>query len=422
VPRSPRTRTADAAWAGMGRPENRLVVTAVLRLSGVLDVDDLRRRVQERLLAAHPRLGEVARPGAVPLLPPLWRRVDQVDLRHHVVEADGAREHDDDALQRVAAALVSRPLDPDRPPWQLHLVRRTGSRSAVVARFHHSLADGMALASVLLRLADGPGPDEEPPRPGRPAAPRRAAAGVRAAGAATTTLARMLLGPAEPATLLRGRLGTSKALALSGPHDLEDVRVVARANGVSINDVLLAATAGGLRSHLLERGGPVADLRVLVPVDLRAGAPVPPDLGNLFGVGVVRLPVGEPDPARRLRAVAAGTARLAASSQAGGTYLLLRLVGLLPRVLGPPAVAVLGRGSSAVVTNVPGPRTALAIGPCRLEDVAFWVPTVGRIGLGISLFSYAGRLTVGVAVDTRLELDAAALAQAVDDEIGSLRT
>jgi WS/DGAT/MGAT family acyltransferase len=429
-------RPADAAWLGLERPENRLVVTAVMRFTGVLEANDLRHRMQ-RVVALHPRLGQVTRRAPVRRAPSRWYPDPDLDLRHHVVDANPAQPCDDEALLRLASELVSQPLDPDRPPWQIHLVRRTGGGSAIVARFHHSLADGLALASVLLRLTDDDAPTHDAAthdaathddragdeRAARSWVRRRVVTAARSGAAAVATVARLLVTPDEPATALRGRLTTTKALALTSPHDLEDVRATARAHDVSINDVLLAATAGGLRDQLAKRGGPVTDVRVLVPVDLRGGADVPADLGNLFGAVFVRLPVGQADPARRVRAVAARTARLKASAEAGATYLLLNLVGLLPRPVRREVVAVLiERTTSAVVTNVPGPRRSLTIGGCRVEDVAFWAPTVGRIGLGISLFSYAGTLTVGIAVDAALGLDATELAQAIQDELGVLRT
>ena len=235
----------------------------------------------------------------------------------------------------------------------------------------------------------------------------------------TTVQRRRSLG--EPPTLLRRPLQTAKALAWTRPHDLDDVKDAARSHGVSVNDVLLAATAGGLRTHLLALGGPVADLRVLVPVDLRGGAPVPADLGNRFGIVFVTLPVGEPDAVRRLRSVAASTRRLRKSAEAGATYTLLRMVGAMPPPMRRRAVATLDESASGVVTNVPGPREPLSLAGCRVDDVVFWVPQVGRISLGVSLFSYAGTVTVGVAVDAGIGVDPAALAEAIEDEIRVLR-
>ncbi len=402
--RSQRMAFGDAAWIGVEQPENRVVVVAVLQLSGWLDIDVLRELVRERIVERHPRLRHRPSASRFPLLGPRWRADDAFDLSSHVVEVT-ATVADAAALQRLASHLVSTPLDAVRPRWQIHLARLDGGGSALVARFHHSIADGMALARVFLSLAD-----EMPPAPGPARAPAtatgRVATAARVAASVVSTTTRLAATVGEPSTSLRGPLQTAKTLAWTRPHDLDDVREVSRARGVSINDVLLAATAGGLRTHLLHVGGAVDDLRAIVPVDLRGGSPVPANLGNRFGVVFVELPVGEPDPAARLQAVAARTQALKGSAQAGATFTLLRVVGALPAAGRWAAVRLLEESASLVVTNVPGPRRPLSLAGCRVDDVVFWVPQIGRIGLGISLFSYAGTVTVGVAVDSALTVDA----------------
>ncbi len=440
-------RLADAAWLGIDRPHNRAVVVAVLRMSGELDLDALRARVQERMVDPYPRFRHRVRPSTSSarsrtLLTARWHDDPGFDLSQHVVSALCDQPCDDKALQRLAGTLLGQPLDPERPPWQMHLVRLQGGGCAVVARFHHGLADGIALASVLLRLADEVTDRRSAVAAGQPAArPASAQRGGQTGGKGPRVLrssrtvawvaisvlptllhlVHLVLSMGEPPTLLRGPLGTVKSLAWTRPHDLEEVRAVARAHGVSINDVLLAATAAGLHRHLMERDGVVGDLRAAVPVDLRRGTPVAADLGNIFGVVFVPLPVGVADPRRRLQKVARSTRRLKGSTQAGATFMLLRIVGAVPRFVREIAVALLGESASAVVTNVPGPRKTLYIDGHRLDEVVFWGPQAGRIGLGISLFSYAGAVTVGVAVDAGLGIDPAGLAQQIEDEIGVLR-
>ena len=183
---------------------------------------------------------------------------------------------------------------------------------------------------------------------------------------------------------------------------------------------LLAALAGGLRRHAERLGHPPLDVRVVVPADLRAGAPVGHGLGNRFGLVLVRLPVSEGDRSARVRAVVAATEAAKRSPQAVSTYVLLRLAGTLPRPVPDVAAALLGAGTSAVVTNVPGPRQPLSLLDQPLRSVVFWVPQVGRIGVGVSIFSYAGTVTVGVAADAGLALDPDVLAADVDAEISAL--
>jgi diacylglycerol O-acyltransferase len=243
---------------------------------------------------------------------------------------------------------------------------------------------------------------------------------VRVAGSVLTTVVRTLATLGEPVTALRAPTGPDKVVGWTTPRPLAPVQQASRARAVSVNDLLLAAASGGLRAHLLATGSPVGDLRVLVPVDLRGGRPVGPDLGNRFGVVFVPLPVGEAARDRRVELVQRATRTLRGSAQAGATYVVLTVVGLLPSPLQQLAVNLLGASASAVVTNVPGPRGAIEVAGHRVQDVVFWVPQVGRVGLGISLFSYAGTLSVGVALDAGSGLDPQALAVAIDDELTAL--
>ena len=427
-----RMAAADSAWLALDRPRNRMVVTAVLRLDGPVDAAAVCRLVVERLLPQYPRLSQRVVRRRVPWLRPRWADDPDFAVRRHVrsVRLDGSVGRA--ALQDLVGDLLGRPLALDAPPWELHVVEgadeAAGRRGAVVARFHHCLADGKALAEVLLHLTD----DVEPPPPSTAdSATNRSGDGaasrwtlVRQAPSLAVGVVRTLVEVVsylrEPRTALRGRLGTTKAVAWTEPHDLENVKRVADALDASVNDVLLAALAGGLRRHAERRGEPPRDVRVVVPVDLRAGQRVGRHLGNRFGVVLVRLPVGEQDRFARVRAVVAATEAVKRSPQAVSTHLLLRLVGALPRPVSVAAAALLGGAASAVVTNVPGPRQPLSLIDRRLRSVVFWVPQVGRIGVGVSIFSYAGTVTIGVAADARLAVDPEALADDVDAEITEL--
>ncbi|HKG49015.1 MAG TPA: wax ester/triacylglycerol synthase family O-acyltransferase [Actinomycetales bacterium] len=446
----PHTRldAADAVWFAVERPQNRMVITAVLRLDGLVDVDRLRLLVQERLVASYPRLSQRVVRSRLPLAPRRWQDDPAFDLRRHLHVDLLDATLGGQGLQDLVGDLLGRPLDGSRPPWELHVVGGADDRGALVARFHHSLADGRALAEVLLRLTDdagdaggastedaGPAATEDPGRAStehagggstEDAAASREAPRLRpwqlprAVVHVVLTLLQVASYVGEPRTALRGRLGTAKRAAWTEPHDLDDVRRVADARDASINDVLLAALAGGLRRHAERCGDRPQDVRVVVPADLRAGAPVGRGLGNRFGMVLVQLPVSEPDRAARLRRVVDRTSAVKRSTQAVSTYLLLRVAGWLPRPVPDAAAALLGAAASAVVTNVPGPRQPLSLLGRRLRSLVFWVPQVGRIGVGISVFSYSGTVTVGVAADARLAVDPATLAADVDAEITAL--
>ena len=158
-----------------------------------------------------------------------------------------------------------------------------------------------------------------------------------------------------------------------------------------------------------------------MPVDLRPpDEPVPSTLGNRFGLVFVRLPVSEPDEIARVRAVHERMGRVKAAEQAASTFAILAIVGALPSWAHRLAVRILGAKGSAVVTNVPGPRRQVFLAGARLVRVVFWVPQTGSVGLGVSILSYAGDVTVGVAADCNLVPDPVELTTAVQVELDAL--
>ncbi len=449
-------RGVDAAWLTLHTAVNPMVITAVLRFAEPLSADRLRRLVRERLLAPYPGFARRAVPPRSVFDEPVWEDA-AVDLDHHVVPVQLLGPGDDAALLSVVGDLMSTPVDLTRPPWQLHLVEGYGRGCAVVARLHHCIADGMALARVLLDLTDDVGPvpvdsavvasvpgstvvgrgSAVPVRRALEAAvealkvggvvegaggpARRALAAVRFGVTVAAPVLRIVLLPPDPRTALSGRLGARKHAAWTRPVDLDEVKRAAKRLDASVNDVLLAATAGALRRYLLARGGRARDVRVFVPVDLRRrGEPVGRDLGNRFGVVVVRLPVGEPDADERVRVVGARVRALRASAEAAAAYLVVNILAALPAWARTVAMRILGAKVSAIVTNVPGPSTPVRMAGALASNVVFWVPQTGSVGVGVSIFSYAGSVTVGVAADAGIVPDPTEIARHVEAELAAL--
>jgi WS/DGAT/MGAT family acyltransferase len=414
------------------------------------------------MLARFPKFSMRPLPSGTPFEQPVWTTDPDFDLDQHLVDA-GTRA-DDQALADLVGDLLSRPLDMRHSPWQFHLVDvpgppGTAAGSALVARLHHCLADGIALAGVLLSLTDddrqvepdAPARDAATARARRPADPRRpglrarVAEGSRDVAAVTgvdplvphsvrqalaslrfgwrvlSTALGLLFATRDPRTRLHGRLGTRKTADWSDRLDLGLVKRVASALDATVNDVLLAVTAGAVRRHLLAHGDRAHDLRVFVPVDLRPpDEPVPATLGNRFGIVFVKLPVAEADPVARVRLVHERMRKVKDGAQAASTFAILAVVGALPSWGHRLAVRILGAKSSAIVTNVAGPREPVFLAGARLTRLVFWVPQAGSVGLGVSILSYAGDVSVGVASDHNLVPDPREITRAVEAELGDL--
>src|SRR5487761_1895685 len=228
----------------------------------------------------------------------------------------------------------------------------------------------------------------------------------------TRELARALALPDDPPTALKVPLGVVKRVAWAAPIALDEVKAVGRALGCTVNDVLLAAAAGALRAHLLERGEDVdgVTVRATVPVNLRPLEHAK-KLGNHFGLVFLELPIGEAHPLRRLQRIAACMNEMKGSRQALVSFGLLAALGMAPAALQRPALELFSRKASAVATNVPGPQMPLYLAGAEVRELMFWVPQTGSIGIGLSILSYNGRVHFGLIADARCMPDPIPVAQ-----------
>jgi diacylglycerol O-acyltransferase len=228
---------------------------------------------------------------------------------------------------------------------------------------------------------------------------------------------------ARPTVLGRPLTGERRA-AWSRALPLRALRDVARARGATVNDVLVASLSGALRGHLAERGEDVDrfDLRALVPVNLRPHLPpaLGGELGNVFGLVFLSLPVHAASARDRLALVAARMAELKRSPDAIVSYAVLQLIGHLPGPLEWLVTEFFSRKASLVVTNVPGPREPLHLAGHLIRRIAFCVPHPAALGLGVSIMSYAGEVRVGARADVGVIPDPHDLVARIGPELAAL--
>jgi WS/DGAT/MGAT family acyltransferase len=399
---------ADSAWLRMEDPTNLMTVTAVMMLERAIDLDRLHELIVDRVLV-HDRFRQRVRERPGRLGKPVWCPHEAFRLEEHVHRAQLPEPADESALQDFVGDVMSTPLDYDKPLWHVYYVDNFAGGAAIVARLHHAMGDGIALVRLFLSLTstdpDRPAAGDFPtPRGGLP--DRRGIAGVVGAAAGMVgTLGKLagvvLLG--DRRTALKGPLGTAKRAIWSRRIPLDEVKRVGRALGGTVNDVLLGAVSGGLRQYLERRHGinHGLSLRAVLPVNVRR-ADEPMTLGNKFGLVFLPLPVGIPERHRRLSELRRRMTRIKQSGEALVVFGILQLLGATAAVLEMAVVNLLGRNSTAVVTNVPGPRTPLYLCGSLVGDLVFWVPQSGRLALGVSILSYAGGVRIGVAADRKV--------------------
>jgi WS/DGAT/MGAT family acyltransferase len=219
----------------------------------------------------------------------------------------------------------------------------------------------------------------------------------------TAEIAKLALMPQDTATRFKGSPGVAKRVAWAEPLPLDEVKVVGKALGASVNDVLLSCVAGALREYLVRKGDATDDvmIRALVPVNLR---PLEKAyrLGNQFGLVFLELPIGIENPVERLYAVRANMTALKGSYQPVLTLGLLAAAGAGPKMLQEQLLHALARNGTAVMTNVPGPPQPLYFAGAKIERFLFWVPQSGDIGMGVSILSYDGHVQFGLITDRGL--------------------
>lgn len=434
-PRSEPMSSVDLAWLRMDQPANLMNITGLLFFEEGLSFEELCHVVEQRLLTIRrfrqrvEPIGQGAR----------WVEDEPIDLCNHVERLELPAPGDRQALERQVGELLSQPLDRRRPLWKFHLVERYGAGSVVICRLHHCIGDGVALMLVLLSLTDFHDENAQPlENPLRAIFQRgsttieRAIAHARElmpqlmrlvflpSGQSTgggrsrsrlvlelsQALGRVTFMPSDPRTVFKGPLGIAKTAAWSEAIALDEVKAVGAIIGGTINDVLLTAMTGGLRHYLLSREHPVegVSFRAAMPVNLRSPHKLA-DLGNQFGLIFMPLPVGIGDPLERLAEFRRRAETLKKSLEPGVTYGLLRGIGMVPLAIQKLVVRIFGTKATAVMTNVPGPQQQLSFAGKPLTDILFWVPQSGKVGLGISILSYAGKVRLGVTTDAGLVPD-----------------
>jgi WS/DGAT/MGAT family acyltransferase len=242
------------------------------------------------------------------------------------------------------------------------------------------------------------------------------------ARAFTERLLRLALLPPDAKTIFKGPLGRKKVVAWTTDLSLDDVKRIKTAFGVTVNDVLMAVIAGGLRRYLLARGESVPrnlNIRAMVPVNLRPLEEAA-KLGNYFGLVVLSLPLGIENPLDRVMEVKRRMDDLKNSPEAVVGYTLLKAMGMTPSEIENLAVQFFAMKSTLVLTNVPGPREKLYFAGSPIERIMFWVPQSGRLGLGVSIFSYAGSVSVGVMTDHGLAPDPESISAYIEEDFAEM--
>ena len=389
---------------------------------------------------------------------PVWVDDDDFDLTFHVRRSALPRPGSMEQLRELVARIMSRPLDRNRPLWEVYLVEGLeGGRFAVLSKSHQVLVDGTAtvdLGQVILDV--DPGPREtfhDDWRPKRePSSPTLMAEAVADSLHDPRLAITTLRGNAESVARVAGMVGR-RALAVAGSVSnrrprpdspvhavlseqrrfvtvrtrLEDYRKVRRVHGGTVNDVILATITGAMRAWLMTRAESVTGsrhLKAMVPMGVIDHELEPTSLGTQVAGHVLNLPIGEASPVVRLHQVSYALKAHKETGRAVAADRLADVAGFAPttfHALGSRVAAAQSRrGFDLVITNVPGPQFPLyAAGAQMLESYPVQ-PLLPGHALAIGVTSYDGGVYFGINADRDALPDVGVLGQCLEEALDEL--
>jgi WS/DGAT/MGAT family acyltransferase len=368
---------------------------------------------------------------------PVWVDDEHFSIDYHLRHSSLPRPGNEKQLKQQAGRIVSTPLDRSKPLWELWVVEGIDDdRFALIAKIHHCMIDGISgvdLTTILLNItptSEIEEPDHWVPRPSPTHTQLAVAEAARITGRVVDRLTHLSeavrdgvalsdrtrdKGAAALTSLRSGWLRAADRTPLNpdiGPNrrfdwtdtPLEEIKALKNKLGGSVNDVVLAITAGAVRRFLIEeRNYDVsgAEFRVMNPVSTRS-ADQRGALGNQVAMWLLELPIQESDPRTRFEKVKKGTANLKKTNQALGAATLVEissgtpitLLSLANRVVGPKI-----RPFNMTVTNIPGPQFPMYLLESEMLANYPMVPLWSQHGIGVALFSYNGRLLWGIHAD-----------------------
>jgi WS/DGAT/MGAT family acyltransferase len=360
-----------------------------------------------------------------------WVDDHQFNIDYHVRHTSLPKPGNHDQLQALASRITEQQLDRTRPLWEIWIVEGLeNERFAMINKIHHSMIDGASgvdLSQVLMSPDPKFMPEDPPvyfPRP-EPSMtelwrdeyerfvtlPWHALRNFRKFQHDSKDLYGELKTRAVALKeTLEANLGTPDENPLNGPvgphrildwtaMPLEDIKVVRRALGCTVNDVVLTIVTGAVRTFIRNRQVNPEDIkyRVAAPVSVRREKDQG-KMGNRVSAWSIPLPISVADPMRQLEIIHAETQKLKESKQALGVEMMMALAEWTPSLLTLGARAG-GAANNTIVTNVPGPQFPLYMVGAEMEEIYPCVPLMENMGIGIALMSYNGKLCWGFNAD-----------------------
>lgn len=437
----------DSLWLEMDKPGNLMVVDSLLWTAEPIDWDTYRAVTRERLWDRFPVFRSIVVRGEDGGW--WWEEQPDADFESRHEQVTLAAPGGDAELQELIASQRTVTLDRGEPMWRVLLVDGFHGGSAVLFRAHHAIADGIRMVQLTLSVLDASpdgaavapsAPDRADPIP--PVESATAPAWLQLARSTLTnpvgavhsaltmssslaararsglpavlsgvpgdvdTFRKLALGTRNDQTRWTGKVGQRKAIAWSPPVPLDEVKAVAQTHSATVNDVLVTCVAESLRDYLEQHRDVCHSVTWDVPVNLRPFDPaLPVVLGNSFALVQLELPTNIDDPMRTLAVVRRRMGRIKRGHEAVIDFGIQAVIPRMSARLYRASVDLLANRAIGVLTNVPGPQVPLYIAGQKVEGMMGWAPLTADQVMSFTIYSYDGKVFVGIAADAGLVPD-----------------
>ena len=398
-------REDDAVWQ-QDRPTNRHIIHALMVIEGAPDIEKLRQIIYERLVYGKDEKEERICPRLTQAIQKhlghfVWNEDENFSIKKHVLKWEGNFPQTLEDLDTAISEICSTPLPETLSPWQFLVVPILEEDCfGLILRVHHSVADGVALTRVFVKnLYDVP---PLTPEPKKFSTKQRFYMWCKAMVVGPFIVLTKFFSRADASKIHGQELSGKKVVAWSKNVDLSLVKQVKNVAGTTVNDVMVSCVAGALHDYLKGQENcdavKLEDMWASVPVDIRASSHSV-TLKNKFALVFLRLPIVAKNAVDRLLATKQRMDIIKTSAEPLVTAVTVQILMMLPEFVSKSLIDFFSKKVSCVLSNVPGPQQAFYLGGQKITDGIFWVPQRANIGVGLSIFSYGGRIRVGVYSD-----------------------